>query len=161
MLSGEPGDLTIAGDVTDVRQFFCEYAEIFHAFRKLRKRLTDAQESGDTNKVDYYLTGTGMDSLRTLLEQLDNGDTELEGVTKYLVLLCAREIYETTEFARDRLRDEQLRKVNDSIEEIRKDGAAIKLNQGRSDEDRRKFFDWFEKQFHRQYRLVSEDEVLA
>ena len=161
VLSGEPGDLTIAGDVTDVRQFFCEYAEIFHAFRKLRKRLTDAQESGDTNRVDYYLTGTGMDSLRTLLDQLDNSDTELEGVTKYLVLLCAREIYETTGFARDRLRDEQLRNVNDSIEEIRRDGAAIKLNQGRSDEDRRKFFDWFEKQFHRQYRLVSEDEALT
>lgn len=160
VLSGEPGDLTDSDDVTDFSQFFCEYAEIFHAFRELCTRLNNAQESGDKKRVDYYLTGTGMDSLRTLLNQLrpGNNDKKLDSVTEYLILLSIREIYEANGLAGDRLCEEQLIRVKGRIDLLRNDGS-INLEHDRTSAERLKFFDWFEKQFHKQYRLVRGSEA--
>ncbi len=155
--SDEPGDITHVEDDDEIKQFFCEYAEIFHAFRELRKRLTWERESDNRVLLDYYLTGTGMDSLRTLLDRIDGKDAQLDSVTEYLILLCASEIYENAEFGGDRLCEEQLTRTRARIESIKSDGL-IQLPR-RSLADGQKFFKWFEQQFHKQYRLTAADEA--
>lgn len=153
--AGEAGDLTSPDDDADVRQFFCEYAEIFHAFRELRKRLTKAKNSGNRNLLNYYLTGTGMDSMRTLLDRIDCNDAELDTVTIYLILLCASEIYATSGFGSDRLCKEQLERTRTKMAVIKSDGS-IQL-QDRSPAEQTRFFAWFEQEFHKHYRLIVAD----
>ena len=153
---GEAGDLTTPNDDADVTQFFCEYAEIFHAFRELRKRLMKAKKSNNKTLLDYYLTGTGIDSMRTLLERMDDSDAGLDSVTKYLILLCAREIYETEELGDNRLCKEQLERTNKNIEKIKTDGS-IRL-QDRSPAKQANFFEWFEQEFNKRYRPTFSKE---
>ena len=148
--AGEAGDLTSPDDDADVNQFFCEYAEIFHAFRELRKRLMRAKESDNRNLLNYYLTGRGIDSMRTLLERIGGNDAELDSVTKYLILLCASEIYGTREFGGNRLCEEQLERIMTRIAAIKSDGS-IRLPD-RSPAEQARFFEWFEQEFHKHYR---------
>ena len=154
--TGEAGDLTSPDVDADVRQFFCEYAEIFHAFRELRKRLQKAKASGDRKLLNYYLSGTGMDSMRTLLDRIDGKEAKLESVTKYLISLCASEIYESPEFVGNTLCEEQLERTKAKIATLKCEGS-IKLH-GHSSAGRTKFFEWFEEEFRKQYRLIATEE---
>lgn len=136
-------------------QFFAEYAELFHAFRNLRRRLDEAKESGRDGQVDYYLSGCGMDALPTLLNSLED-DRRLDHATIYLTLLCLIEIYKQPEHHdRPRVRDYHQECWN-RLRAIETSGQMrlISDDAGRT----RQFFDWYREQFFRNYRPIAEGD---
>ena len=149
--AGEGVDLTAPTDDFTVDQFFSEYAEIFHAFRHFRKRLEAAIEAENQPIVDYYLTGTGLDSLPTLLERSIGEASDVNPVTGYLVFLCAREIYQLPEFKDRKLVKRHTKHVNKNIRAFKSDNI-INLEDN-TPAKRKAFFKWFEDQFFKAYRL--------
>lgn len=138
------------------RQFFAEYAELFHAFRNLRKRMDEAWIQERLALVDYYLSGRGMDSLPALLESLYEEERELDGATVYLALLSLIQIYERPEYrARPQAKSwlDQCRarvhaiETSDEIRLVSDDGART-----------RRFFDWYREHFFREYRPVADGD---
>lgn len=136
------------------RQFFAEYAELFHAFRNLRKRLESAWENQHLNQIDYYLSGRGMDSLPTLFESLFEEGRTIDTTTIYLALLCLAQIYEQPDF---RIRPQALSWLNKSqqkIDEIEMSGQLTLIDD--TPDRTRKFFQWYKEQFFREYRQLSD-----
>lgn len=149
VLAGQGGDMTLPADDFVAEEFFSEYAELFHAFRQLQRKLTEAQNDDNETLVEYYLTGAGFDSLPTLVDNiLEDGETR--SVMAYLILLCAKEIYQTCQFSGYFGVPENLRQVDSAINEL-KGGGAITLEKNTL-EDRARFFTWFETQFFKTYR---------
>ncbi len=137
-------------------QFFCEYAEIFHAFRNLKKLLLEAIEKEDKQKRDYYLTGTGMDSLPSLIEKATNTkEGSCDGVISYLLLLSAKELYLEDEFESQPNVQHMLENIELYISDI-KNSNRIQLEKKGSNA-RAKFFTWFETQFSQQYISITGD----
>lgn len=138
------------------RQFFAEYAELFHAFRNLRKRMVEAWAQERVALVDYYLSGRGMDSLPTLLDSLYEQDRHLDGVTIYLTLLCLIQLYERPEY-RDRPQVEHwLRECRERVNVIETSGDFRLIA---DDAERtRRFFEWYRTHFFREYRPVVEGD---
>jgi len=148
--------LNVSGEITALdeeqveTQFFCEYAEIFHAFRVLRELLQQALTDKNFEKVDYYLTGTGMDSLPSLVElACDEKSSIFNGVTAYLLLLSATEVLKESDFYNRLNVKDYLVQLKDKLERL-KEGSAISL-EGGSEERKVKFFSWFEEQFSKEY----------
>jgi hypothetical protein len=148
--------LNVSGEITALdeeqveTQFFCEYAEIFHAFRVLRTLLQQALTERNFAKVDYYLTGTGMDSLPSLIElACDEKSNMFNGVTAYLLLLSSAEVLKEPEFAERLNVQDYLVQVKNKLSLLKK-GEAITL-EGSSGDRKDKFFDWFEEQFSKEY----------
>jgi hypothetical protein len=150
VLSGYAGEMSSILDEENDNQFFCEYAEIFHAFRKLRDQLYSALDNKQLSQVDYYLTGTGMDSLPTLLKCVDeNTENSVNGVTAYLLLLSARELYSNKLFrGRPNVKD-CLTNVKKNIIALKKSGR-IRLER-ENEQMRQQFFGWYEEQFSKEY----------
>lgn len=155
---GERGETSLTDETALENEFFSEYAELFHAFRMLRRDLADQRTSPE--KQDYYLTGAGVDSLPTLIaraeavvNQEDTDSESLHPVSAYLLLLSAREIYQAEEFALRHYVKEQLAIVDELLARIRKT-KVIKLSAER-ESNRDAFFDWFERQFLEQYRVAD------
>lgn len=156
VLGAQGGELTTHADDQIIDQFFCEYAEIFNAFLKLRKLLEQTLDDEQYNQVDYYLTGTGVDSLTSLIRRAlgDEEDSSLNAVTCYLLLLSALEIYRTEHFVgRPNVKGET-KKLYREIESIKK-GDRLKL-ENNSQENRKRFFKWFEEEFFRVYTVVED-----
>jgi hypothetical protein len=139
------GEITADQDDAMHQQFFCEFAEIFHAFRTLKKRLHTALEYKEFKQLDYYLTGKGVDSLPSLLNQKDYANP----VIYYLLLLSAKEIYEDVGFQLRPKVVEQVQNVDELLMAL-KSGDAIILEENTA-EKRQRFFEWYEAQFFRQY----------
>lgn len=154
VLAKAAGEMTILDEDIASEEFFSEYAEIFHAFRQLMRRLQEALDARNITLVDYYLTGQGMDSLPTLIERAIDDDTTVKPVTAYLLLLSAREIYEYKPLANRPLIKDKLIELDKNIR-LLKDSSRIQLEDN-SSARRKMFFSWFEQQFFKQYR-VSED----
>ena len=153
---GERGETSLIEEAPLENEFFSEYAELFHAFRMLRRDLSNEQST--PKKQDYYLTGTGVDSLPTLvgraaaaLEPAQESDQQLHPVSAYLLLLSAKEVYRSAEFAGRPYVTEQLEFIETLLQQIR-ESKLIKLSSER-EADRDRFFDWFEAQFLQQYRI--------
>ncbi len=149
VLAGQGGDMTLPTDDFVAEEFFSEYAELFHAFRQLRRKLFEAQEDNNETLVEYYLTGAGFDSLPTLLDNIMD-DEENRSVTAYLILLCAKEVYQADQFNNYFGVSERLLQVESAISEL-KDNGSIVLEKN-TPEDRTRFFSWFESQFFKAYR---------
>ncbi len=149
VLSGQGGDMTSPKDDFVADEFFSEYAELFHAFRQLQRKLSEAQDDNNQALVQYYLTGAGFDSLPTLLENIEKYN-ETRSVTAYLILLCAKEVYHEEQFSDCFGVPERLEKVDAAIATL-KETSAIRLEKT-SPEDRVRFFTWFEAQFFKTYR---------
>lgn len=131
------------------REFFCEYAELFHAFRNLKARMKRALEEGRENQVDYYLSGRGLDSLPTLFESLFDEDRQLDAVTVYLTLLCLVELYEDEAFSGRAQVSSWLEKCQTRLDEMEQ---GKELNLINSNPERQKqFFQWYRGEFFRQY----------
>jgi len=159
-LAGQLGELTRSDKVEDDQGFFSEYAQIFQAFRKLGQTLDNEMSVKNWGQVDYFLTGTGPDSLPNLIngalllanaaQEEDNEKREsLSHVSAYLLLLCAKETYQRDDFTQRTGVEEQLEHV---AEELQRATDSIVL-EGAT--DRMAFFGWFEKEFFREYRIVE------
>lgn len=151
VLAKAAGEITLMDEEIASEEFFSEYAEIFHAFRRLKQRLQEALEAENMALVDYYLTGQGMDSLPTLIERAsDEGDASVKPVTAYLLLLSAREIYQYKPLSKRPLIKQKLTALDKSIRAL-KVSSRIQLEDN-SPARRKTFFAWFEQQFFKQYR---------
>lgn len=158
-LEGNAGDLIAQTDDFETEQFISEYAEIFHAFRQLKKRLSDAMVGNNLPQLNYYLTGTGPDSLPTLLELASRKESTVKPVSCYLLMLCTREIWEIylkQESGGDITLNGHLQQLKKQILAF-KSGDAIRLEENSPDR-RKAFFKWFETQFFRAYRLRKVQE---
>lgn len=132
------------------RQFFAEYAELFHAFRNLRRQLTGYFQAGQLNQLDYYLSGRGMDSLPTLLSSLYEKDRNLEAVTIYLALLCLIQIYRYPDYAGRSQVADLLAECTAKLDAIEESGELQLVD---ADPERSaRFFRWYREQFFREYR---------
>lgn len=147
-LSGESAGSQAYEDVG--RQFFAEYAELFHAFRNLRQRLGEAWTQERVALVDYYLSGRGMDSLPTLLDSLYEEGRELDGVTIYLALLCLIQIYECPTYRSRAQVTYWLTECHEKLKAIEESGELRLI--GDDLERTRRFFEWYRTQFFREYR---------
>lgn len=159
VLSAQGGELTSHSEDQVIEQFFCEYAEIFNAFSRLRNRLEAALEEEQYSQVDYYLTGKGVDSIPSLIERATNiveGEKPLNAVTTYLLLLSALEISRTEEFSGRPAVDELIENLESEIKKL-KAGERLVLEDN-SSSNRRKFFKWFEEEFFRAYKVVEGQE---
>ncbi|WP_303288842.1 phospholipase D-like domain-containing protein [Marinobacter sp. SS8-8] len=157
---GERGETSLIEEAPLENEFFSEYAELFHAFRMLRRDLSNEQST--PKKRDYYLTGTGVDSLPTLvgraaavLEPAKEGDQPLHPVSAYLLLLSAKEVYRADKFTDRPYVSQQLEFVESLLQRIR-ESKLIKLSSDR-EADRERFLEWFETQFLEQYRCPTEE----
>lgn len=157
VLASQGGELTTQTDEQWVDQFFSEYAEIFNAFSKLKSRLMQAQDDERYNELDYYLTGTGVDSLPSLMARvLDSAEdaTRLNAVTSYLLLLSALEIYRQDAFKKRPNVGDAQRYIDGQIEHLKK-SDRLKL-ENNTQRNRKKFFAWYEQEFFRVYRVVKD-----
>jgi HKD family nuclease len=151
VLAKAAGEITLLEDDITSEEFFSEYAEIFHAFRRLKQRLQDALEAENSSLVDYYLTGQGMDSLPTLIDRAsEDEDMTVKPVTAYLLLLSTREIYQEQQFKKRPLIAGKLKALDKTLRDL-KDSPRIHLEDN-SPTRRKQFFSWFEQQFFKQYR---------
>lgn len=148
---GEAGDLTGPTDDLVVKQFFSEYAEIFHAFRRFKRRLAELTEADNQKQLAYYLSGAGMDSLPVLIDHICGEDSTIDSVTLYLMLLCVQEIYTTPPYDQGTPIRKHLSRVKQAIKAL-KTGDTILLEL-RPGINRRAFFDWFERQFYVTYTV--------
>ena len=156
VLKNMGGEISV--DEADVftEQFFCEYAEIFNAFRALKTRLLTSLENKEFVQMDYYLTGAGMDSLPQLTKRsCENEQDGFNGVTSYLLLLSAKELYDDKRF-RKRANVTKERKIIEKEIVLLKAGNSIKLEDD-SARKRKEFFAWFENQFFKQYESKTVD----
>ncbi len=145
------GELTEFSDELVEDEFFCEYAEIFHAFKILKGQLLLLKE--EDSKVDYYLTGSGMDSLPVLIKHSCNSESEkYDAVRAYLLLLCVREIYSIEDFKSRSNVKEHIDNVKGMLKAL-KIGYHIKFEGDEAKQQ--KFFRWFEKQFFQEYSKLD------
>ena len=154
------GELTEGDATAPQRQFFAEYAELFHAFRKLRRHLERLAEENNERDLDYYLSGTGVDSLPALVDRADprataeDDDEILDDVTAYLTLLCIREILVDPMFSERPGVAKEGQRVGETIQAIRDD--HLRLAEGRTPGGRERFFQWFESVFQRSVESLAE-----
>lgn len=138
------------------RQFFAEYAELFHAFRNLRRRMDEAWAEERLGLVDYYLSGRGMDSLPTLLESLYEEGKGLDRTTIYLALLCLIQIYQRPEYQSRAQVDHYLQECLKKVATIEKNGELCLIDD--DPERSRRFYEWYRAQFLREYRQVADGD---
>jgi len=142
------GEITALESVATDIDFFCEYAEIFTSFRIFKAKLLKSAEN-DSAEVDYYLTGSGMDSLPTLLNHLtDNSLEGFEPVNSYLILLSAQEVLNLDEFTNRPQVDDVRSEIQQKIDDI-KGAITLDHKMGMTTE----FFAWFEQQFMEKYQV--------
>jgi hypothetical protein len=156
VLAGNKGELTVNSDDIVIDQFFCEYAEIFRAFGQLHERLTVALDGKYFNQVDYYLTGSGVDSLPSLLSEVlagDKGEGSLATATCYLLCLSALQIYDDQEFNQRPNVAAEAEKLKNEIQSL-KIGDRLVLEDN-SAQNREQFFAWFEEEFFRDYSVLG------
>lgn len=173
VLKGTAGESQETDDDPEIQQFFCDYANIFHAFGGLKERLRKELAEKNINQIDYYLTGNTPDSLLTLINQLakmpktsedkegdksNKDDNGQDPVLSYLRLLCIREIYDEFSqgsfLAEEQLKTarKQLKKVKECINEYK---SKIVLEKDNTSDRRERFLKWFEKQFYEDYKLAE------
>lgn len=138
------------------QEFFAEYAELFYAFRNLLKLLNQALDKEEFSKLDYYLSGTGVDSLPALKESLLDKTQGLDSVTQYLGLLSLVNIYQQPAFkGRDKVAG-LLKTCEQTLNEMELSGELSLID---NDPERsRRFFRWYREQFFREYRPVENEE---
>ncbi|MEZ9518239.1 hypothetical protein AB4155_01810 [Vibrio splendidus] len=154
VLTKASGEITGIDDDQVENQFFCEYAEIFQAFKILNQRLKVAFANDASEQVDYYLTGAGIDSLPSLIQCVYDKESEnYDGIIAYLLSLSALEILNDDDFV---CRSNVEGLINEIERRIRalKHSDDIKLDNN-SAKDRQRFFDWFETQFSHPYDTES------
>lgn len=158
VLSAQGGELTSHVEDQVIDQFFCEYAEIFNAFGQLKATLAHALEEEHYPQVDYYLTGTGVDSIPTLIDRAISCDGQsLKAVTTYLILLSALEFYKDKQYQNRPNVGSQKKKLRAAIKQLKSgDGLLLEDN---SPTNRKVFFSWFETEFFREYTMVEGDQA--
>lgn len=158
VLDGVAGEMTADEDDFAIEQFFSEYAQIFYAFRKLKELLQQSVDQNNWGRVDYYLSGAGMDSLPALMKPMFETKREGSAVTAYLLLLCCKEIFQDHQYKNRTKCKTQLKTIDREVKRLRS-ADSITLA-AYTPEKRRTFFRWFEAQFFKAYKKVDPEDSL-
>jgi hypothetical protein len=135
--------------------FFDNFAQIFQAFENMREGVRKAIEAGRDAEAVQRLLGEKYDSLPCLLKRVFQADTQLDPVSRYLIVLCSRQVLEQArkshpEFARaHRERFDELHRLTDTTE-IR--GQLNLASVAQPD----LFLEWFETWFVRRAEPAKE-----
>ena len=100
-----------------------------------------------------------MDSLPALIKRITTTKNDEEktqsSVTIYLLLLCCKEIFQSSPFQNRPHSKEQLDSITRELSELR-EGDTLSLEDN-SAENRYRFFTWFEGQFFREYKKIEHE----
>jgi hypothetical protein len=135
--------------------FFDNFAQIFQAFENVEQGVRQAIEAGRDSEAVQRLLGEKYDSLPCLLRRVFQPDNQLDPISRYLIVLCSRQVLEQvkkvhSEFAREyRERFDELRRLTDTTE-IR--GQLNLASVAQSD----LFLEWFETWFVRRAEPARE-----
>lgn len=135
--------------------FFDNFAQIFQAFENVEQGVRQAIDVGRDSEAVQRLLGEKYDSLPCLLKRVFQPDNHLDAVSRYLIVLCSRQVLEQvkkthSEFARaHRERFEELRRLTDTTE-IRKQLNLASVAQPDL------FLEWFETWFVRRAEPAKE-----
>jgi hypothetical protein len=128
--------------------FFDNFAQIFQAFENVEHDVRRALEAEREKEAIQRLLGEKYDSLPCLLTRILQADRSADAVSKYLIVLCARQVLEQTrnlfpDFARAHRQrfDELLAMTKTSGLRAQLDLAGV--------EQPGNFLDWFETWFVR------------
>jgi hypothetical protein len=128
-----------------VTSLFDTYAGIFHAFDMLREQIDEGLKAGRFRAAECLLIGNRHDSLPRLMDRVAADQDHLDGVSRYLIMLCARQLLQNVrrsnrDFARTHTADfKRLLAQTNALSTIRN---ALEVGP-----DRSAFLRWFEKRF--------------
>jgi len=131
----------------EVESFFDAFAGIFHAFGALERRIVAALRSGRDKEVEYLLFGEKYDSLPRLVHRVLDEEKQLDAVTRYVILLCARQLLARAEKEAPPFRSEHqtdFKTLHDHLTSaaVVRDGLTFRVP-----DERARFFDWYERWF--------------
>jgi hypothetical protein len=127
---------------------FDAFAGIFHAFGCLERGVLKALQTGREKEAVYLLFGKKYDSLPRLLDRVLNEEKELENVRRYVILLCARQLLDRVRSeAPEAFRTAHRQEFRALDSRVEKAGELQESFEFGTDEERRRFFDWFEAWF--------------
>lgn len=131
----------------DVRSFFERFAGIFHAFGCLQRAVFEALKEGREKEAIYRLFGRKYDSLPNLLDRVLAEEAKEDDVTRYVILLCARQLVQLVH----REHPDFFRQHRDDVDELEKRLGRLDEVRARftfeEAERRTRFFEWFDRWF--------------
>jgi hypothetical protein len=136
---------------------FDKFAGIFHAFNRLESSVRMALNSHHWADAEYRLLGEKYDSLPSLVQKVVN-EIEGDAVNQYITLLCAKAVMQriATKYhyfqRKHRRRWKEIGKILEYSETIKE---RIVFDPA---EERRKFFDWFERMFFMEVPIPTSKE---
>lgn len=93
--TSEGSDLiAIAKREAEQETFFDRFAGFFHAFACLERSIREALKNDNNREACYRLFGCKYDSLGTLLKKLFEGSGDQDDVERYLILMCAQQLWQ-------------------------------------------------------------------
>lgn len=75
----------------EIQTIFSRFAGTFHAFECLERALTKSLEEGNEKEALFRLFNMQHDTLGSLLQRIDD-DAAQDGVDKYVIALCAKQM---------------------------------------------------------------------
>jgi hypothetical protein len=150
LTSGEGSELMARVKATlSEETFFDRFAGYFHAFNCLRNDVRKQLKAGREREANYRLFGRTYDSLGTLLDQLLTDSGLTEDVDRYVILLCARQLFkdlskEFPDYWKERA--DEVRRLDETLAK----GAEIRERLSKKDPvTMPSFLDWFDGWFLR------------
>lgn len=144
---------------TETESVFDAFAGIFHAFASLERKVLDALRAGREKEAVHLLFGRKYDSLPRLLGRVLDEEKGLDGVNRYVMLLCARQVVDrarqdaSAEFRATHRRDfDEIEGQLSNLPAIRETftfGSAA---------ERTSFFDWFDAWFLKRAEPITVGE---
>ena len=137
------------------QSFFDTFAGMFIAFGNLERRILDAIARRREREAEYYLFGERYDSLNLLFDRVIDGGDSHDRVTRYLALLCAKQMLEVISARQPDFAERhhaELRKLRERLQAIERLRGEFTLS---GTDDQKKFFDWFERWFLRRQQALE------
>jgi len=137
-------------DLKSRNTLFDRFAGIYHSFGCLRQYIETAVTENRLKEAETLLAGSRHNSLPSLLEKIyerRDGDP----VVRYITFLTARQLYETMKkrhkvlFTKSKKRMMRLQELLKKLPEIRRELQFSNIRK------ERKFLDWYEKHFIKDY----------
>ena len=138
----------------DADSFFAPFAEVYFSFGNLQRAVRDALAAGRTKEAVDRLFGRKFDSLRRLIERVSE-EQDPDHVRRYIVLLCARQALDILEREHPDLVAVHRRDMSELRQRLEEAGKIRDAFNFGDDEDRARFFGWFDRWFLRPARPVT------
>jgi hypothetical protein len=126
---------------------FDTFAGVFHAFGMLERHVLEALEAGRTKAAEYRLLGQKYDSLPHLLERVLADETKEETVTRYVIVLCAKQLVRRVREEHPKFRAAHAGAFQTLERQVRKGERIRDCFTFGTPEERADFLAWFDEWF--------------